>query len=984
MSELATPLRTVLETTGYLRNGVPAAPSVGLAGSDNHLRLPSFVPDAWWRSGADTSPWNGTADLKVYFKFVEEPDAVPVAEWHREVWNQGFCPLLWLVSPQRIDLYNGFGRPLRREGAEENRLRPFRLVENELAKLDAFAGRLAMETGQFWHQAPEVNRQTSVDGQLLRDLDRLERTLVDHDGLGRDETQGLIGRSIFAQYLIDREIVDESSLRRICGHGDLPGILSDRDASERLFDWLSETFNGDLFPPSDAVPDDRYLARVRDFLSGADLATGQRSLFPYRFDVIPVELISAIYEQFVHSAAVDSPGRSGGDSTRGRDVHYTPLTAVAFVLDEICEGLTGHESVLDLTCGSGVFLVEALRRLVHLKSGGDAPTRAAIRETLYGQIRGVDISPEAARIAAFSLYLAALELDPDPHRLDGLRFDPLVDRTILVSDAFDVDFGTRKFDLIVGNPPWSYRGRAGTGARRARSPNARRSPRGESLDFVERTTQFAHERTRFGVILSATPFFSRSAMGLAAAQGLVESLGPVTLVNLADLSNWLFPRANMPAMVLLARHGDHRADRMTLVQARWSPAGERSHAIEIAPCDVTTLPLASWRRNSGLFKAAFLGQRQDLLLLDDLWEKLEPLETRLGALGTELKTGVIFGNRGRDARVLKGLPFARTRDIAHYVVPTDLRAFDQDRAERPRERATYRAPLVLIKEFLLNGLPRPIVAVAERDTVYTDAHFGASFCAARPEVAYLVAGILGSALATWYFLMTGSAFGIWMRRLKRADIAALPTPVLDQSLASEAGKRVVQLVRTLHGRVPEERDWKSLDDAVFHLYGLDEEDRLVVRDGLFQASWQWQDGRLKSVEPADAADLEAYARAFLATMDAWLNASNRRRMRAEIYLLPMAAPFRVIRFALEEAPGPSREVEVIEPEGGLSTVLAKIGERTGVRIADELIGLRDLRVHAEDEVSIIKPAARRNWLHVQAFEDADQVVQDSVDGVSPA
>ena len=77
-------------------------------------------------------------------------------------------------------------------------------------------------------------------------------------------------------------------------------------------------------------------------------------------------------------------------------------------------------------------------------------------------------------------------------------------------------------------------------------------------------------------------------------------------------------------------------------------------------------------------------------------------------------------------------------------------------------------------------------------------------------------------------------------------------------------------------------------------------------------------------------------------------------------------------------------MEVIEPEGGLSTVLAKIGERTGVRIADELIGLRDLRVHAEDEVSIIKPAARRNWLRVQAFEDADQVVQDSVDGVSPA
>ena len=983
MSDLAAPLRTVLEATGYLRNGEPAAPSVGIAGTDNHLRLPSFAPDAWWRSGSDSNPWTGNADLKVYFKFVDEPDAVPVAEWHREVWNQGFCPLLWLVSPQRTDLYNGFGRPA---DAGEKRLRPFRHVDAELAKLDTFAGRLAMETGQFWRQAPEVNRKTSVDRQLLRDLDHLERKLV--DDLGRDETQGLIGRSIFAQYLIDREIVDESRLRRICGQTDLTGVLSDRHASERLFDWLRETFNGDLFPPSsEPVPDDRYLECVREFLSGTDMETGQRALFPYRFDIIPVELISAIYEQFVHSAALDSPGRSRGDSTRSEDVHYTPLTAVALVLDEICDGLTGHESVLDLTCGSGVFLVEALRRLVHLKSGGDAPTRAAIRDTLYGQIRGVDISPEAARIAAFSLYLAALELDPDPHRLNGLRFDPLVDHTILVGDAFDVDFGTRKFDLIVGNPPWSYRGRAGTRARDTRNPNAPRSPRGESLDFLARATQFAHERTRFGVVLSATPFFSRSATGLAAAQGLVESLGPVTLVNLAELSNWLFPRANMPAMVLLARHGDHQADRMTLVQARWSPAGERSHAIEIAPCDVTTLPLASWRRNPGLFKAAFLGQRQDLLLLDDLWEKLEPLDARLRALGTELKTGVIFGNRGGDARFLKGFPFAKGRDIAHYQVPTALQAFDWDHAERPRDRATYRAPLVLVKEFLLKGLeemPRPIVAVAERDTVYTDAHFGASFRAAQPDAAYLVAGILGSALATWYFLMTGSAFGTWMRRVKRADIAALPAPILDQSLVSEPGVRVVRIVRAFHGRPPEERDWKSLDDAVFDLYGLDDEDRLVVRDGLVQASWQWQEGRLKSVEPADVTDLEAYARAFLATMDAWLSASNRRRMRAEIYLLPKSASFRVIRFALEEAPGPSGEVQVIDPEGGLSTVLAQIGERTGVRITNELIGLRDLRVHAEDEVSIIKPAARRNWMRVQGFEDADQVVQDSVHGVSPA
>ena len=74
-----------------------------------------------------------------------------------------------------------------------------------------------------------------------------------------------------------------------------------------------------------------------------DPDTGQLSLFPYRFDVIPVELISSIYEGFVHSAATT---RRDGDETKSADdVHYTPLTAVSMVLDQVFHGLTGDETV---------------------------------------------------------------------------------------------------------------------------------------------------------------------------------------------------------------------------------------------------------------------------------------------------------------------------------------------------------------------------------------------------------------------------------------------------------------------------------------------------------------------------------------------------------------------------------------------------------------------------------------------------------------
>ena len=990
---IAEPLGRALEATGYLADGASAAPSVTLAGSGARVRLPSFAPDAWWRSDADADRrGGGGTGLTVYFKYVDDPEDVPIADWQREVWNQGFAPLLWIVSPERVDLHNGFGAPRGPDEADANRLETFKLLDAELARLDTFAGRLAMETGRFWSGESRVSRETCVDRRLLRDLRNVERALVAAD-LQRGEAQALIGRCIFAKYLIDREIVTERRLRARCGHADLPDALGDPAAAGRLFAWLRKTFNGDMFASGDPVPAAGHLDTVARFLRGEDLETDQLHFFPYRFDVIPVELVSAIYEQFVHSSASES---AGANPARGEGVYYTPLAAVSLVLDEVFDGLTGTESVLDLACGSGVFLVEALRRLVSIKASAGTPSRRVIRETLYNQIYGVDVSKAAVRIAAFSLYLAALELDPDPQPPEALRFEPLQGRTLLAGNAWAIErtpagqaaltdgAGLRRFDVIVGNPPWSYGGKAATAARRATGPEARLPPRDQSLGFVARARDFAHDGTRFGMILSATPFFGRSATAAMAVSDVVDALAPVTLINLSDLSGWLFPRADMPAIVFLARHRRVRADRLTLVQARWSPAGERSHTIEIAPSDVTTLSIASWKRNAGLFKAAFLGRQPDLLLLDELWEKHKPLEDRLNELGVRLSAGLTVGNQSLSATFLKGLPFARKQDVRPFSLTVDeLPEFYWNKVERPRSRDIYRAPLLLVKKFLQQGSPRAVVTVAERDVVFPVSFYGASFAGAPSEATYLAAGILGSALASWFFLMTGSAFGLWVRLLMINDFATMPVPALDQSLESDFGRRIVRLVRSFHRQAPDAHGWSMLDDAVFDLYELDYADRIVVRDGLFRAGWQWKAGRKQSIEPAGADDLRNYADAFLSTMDAWLSASNRRRMRAEIYDVPPDAPHRVVRFVLENRPGPS-VVKVVPPDGPLRAVLERIGERTEVRVAEALVGLRELRVHARDEVSMVKPAALRHWLGVCGLEDADAVVRDGVRGGPPA
>jgi hypothetical protein len=979
-------LTQVLEATGYFPDGQPA-PGLRLGeDAQSFRRGRDFSPDALWRS---------PSSLTVYFKFeIAQPPEELVSKWRREIWNEGFAPLLWVISPDRIDLYNGFGAPLQDGDARKNLIRTFTNVEASLNEVDLLAGRLSLETGQFWQKITTVDRKTSVDHKLLSDLHFLERDLV-HVGLDRGAAQALIGRVIFTQYLIDRDIVSPRLLKTICGHSLLPRILRDGVATPQLFEWLSRTFNGDMFPPSSAqsTPESSSLNRVADFLEAVNPETGQTTFFPYRFDIIPVELISSIYEQFAHATPSSVDG--GTSEAEKNGVHYTRLSLVSLVLDESMDGMAGTETVLDLTCGSGVFLVEALRRLVSLRAGDGPPTRSLIRSILYGQIYGVDISDTAIRVAAFSLYLAALELDLDPQPPHSLKFQPLIGKTLIASDArsvensvagksvFTVLDGLKKFDLIVGNPPWGFKGRSGTEERRrVRVAGTPAQPRGEGLDFVLRAAEFSHEKTRFGVVLSAIPFFSRSGTGMAAALHVMKLLAPITLVNLSSLCSWLFATASMPAVILFARHRPQHEGQVTVVQVPWSASGSRTQTFEVSPSDINRLTLSEIVDRPIKLKAAAVGLRRDIALLDLLTSSFATLGEQLATLDTELQVGMIRGlpsNQTRDAREMKGLELLETGSIKPFQIPASLPTFTLSKAERPRSRNVYRAPILIVKETLSAG-PRPIVAVAERDLIYTNAFFGASFPQAHLSSAHLIAAILSSSFASWFFIMSASEFGIWKRRVLRQDVVLLPIPELGGAVKSDAGKMLLRISKRLQKHDMTAEDLTVLDQAVFDLYDLDSADRIVVEDGLRRASWQWQAGRENSVAYSEiSSDMVRYSTAFMSVIGGWLSARNTRKIRAEIFNLSANDPLRVVRFVIEDGRSPS-SFKIVQPEGELSEVLDRIGKRLHVKLATALTGARELRIHGPNEIIIIKPAASRYWMGICGLEDADAVVTESFEG----
>jgi hypothetical protein len=955
---LPEPLFEVLRATGYitLNGGVP---SDVILREDTRAR--PDVPDAIWRD---------RSGVQIHFKYT--PADVPpeiIREARRRAWNTSTAALLWHVSPLRVDVFNAYGRPLNADHEQAYLLRTFQSAADQFAELDEYAGRLAFETGRFWVSEGRVRRRDRVDSQLVRDLRALEQRLIE-TSLPRRHAQALIGRTLFLCYLRDRGIAT-ADVHPAFAPGSLVGHLQDKKLAYELFDWLRHTFNGDLFPIAKDEPswvNAAHTQLVAETLTGFDPVKGQGSLWPYRFDVVPVELISSIYEQFAHSAD-NAEARDGG-------VHYTPVSLVNLVLDEVLADLDPEARVLDITCGSGVFLVESLRRIVALRARKSPPTRELVREVLHRQICGVDSSEGAIRIAAFSLYLAALELDPEPRPPEALRFDPLIGRTLFIDNALEFHSAAAKtvlrsesFDVIVGNPPWTYSGKAHC----QRSERGRPLPaRSEDFAFVWRGMDLGRKNARVGVVMRATPFFSRAPASRRAVQALLESLAPVSIVDVSALRDSLFETSDWPAVVLLGRLPEHiDVSTIPVVKVPWTPSFEKTGAFEISAEDIRNVSMAALRSDFPALKATAFGTGRDRLLLNRLRDQAWTLGRLLESLGLKLAIGAqIHIGDGKESSFLIGMPLLDEGELNPVIDASALPLFDRPRCHRPRQPNIYQAPLVIIGEGLSKG--RLAVGISARDIVFTRSFYGISMRGPFAKYGNLVAGVLSSSLPTWHALLASSEFGVHKRRLLRQDVLNVPMPS-DRSLSSPEAARVSRAIELVQ-KDPSPTAYAQLDDAVFDLFSLSPAERIVVRDGARRAQREYVEGRAAAEALPTAADVRRYASAFLAATNPWLEVGGLSSFSAQIVRVPAVSALRVVRFIPD---GRAEVRETIAAES-LQNVLETIGERLHLSVTEHLTVARELRVYVDDEIFIVKPAAARYWAESTGLADADSCLGDSL------
>jgi len=965
-------------------------------------------------------------------------------------WCLGHPRLLFLASPGEITVYDLTQKP-----ADENKEEDWKELKSldVLKNLNEVSQRLQdyhrdnIETGRLFADKRFGDLKNRADNSLIRDLKTVRQELI-HAGLDGKNVRfahALIGRAIFIRYLEDRLILTEDYFRNIARKNaawtDLllnpkhrnrldfsrhntffPRVLADKGFTYELFRSLSVDFNGDMFPgveEEELVITQEHLTLIQDLLYG-DMGVQKKLFFySYRFDIVPLDLISSIYEEFYHT-----PGKSRkkADKKRQDGAYYTPPILVDFILSRVLttEVLDKSPRILDPACGSGIFLVEAFRRIVRYEwyKNNQAPTFEMLKRILKKQIAGIEVNEEAARITAFSLYLSMLHyLDPPAisrqlelgNKLPNLiACETLSDNhfhCILPGNAFDTEliesnprwselFGAGCANIVVGNPPWGSSGKDADDETKIRHKQmvdwceANNKPIGDketSQAFLWRSLDFLEKNGKAAILVSAGVLFKHNTTTQAFRNQWLNQVKLVEVFNFIHVRKFFFKGADSPFLSIRFEKSPQEDKSLHYWTVKQSKIIEKTQSILLSRYDMHIL-LADDLAASTIWKELWFGRKADTELLRFLGKN-----NRLLRFSNRDMCGrgyeVVSGNKSAEA--LK--PF-KSIDIESFSRYSPLKFSDPPlKVYRLGSISVYENMRLLIQRGIREqGIDKGRI-IARFETApfcFTNALHGVKLEPADVWRYKIALGTLWSSLARYYFFMTSSNWGLWHHEIHLDDeLLQLPV-VLDKS--NPVTDKIISIVDKLRNYQPSERDIfnpegvsvkelekkrfqleTELDEAIFELFGLNEEEKDLIRDfcevtlPFFYNPFE-STASMPAVNQNDYSWIEKYVHVFCKRWSLYLGKDE--EMRAEIHVGSHGNMVAVDFFPSDK--GDPWDLKPRNDKWGY--ILEQIGKNLPQPMGSSQIIMDGVaHVVSDNGIIIIKRNEKRFWTQSMAREDAD-------------
>tara|TARA_B100000609_G_scaffold199532_1_gene203840 strand:+ start:7350 stop:10334 length:2985 start_codon:yes stop_codon:yes gene_type:complete len=701
--------------------------------------------------------------------------------------------------------------------------------------------------------------------------------------ISTEDALSLVGRALFTRFLIDRKILKEEEWKSFCPYVTSPSELFNTCQSIASTNaWLDETFNGDFLPFQFDGSCDKELSTRLDARSLGALSNilyrapkGQLPLVDKKdkplgwdgldFGHIPVGVLSQVYEQ---QAQDWSP-----DTRRKKSIYYTPAPIAEFMVREVFLDLAEHEPekahkarVLDPAAGGGVFLICAFKELFSLRweTLQEIPSTDEIREILYNQLTGFDIERSALRLTALSLYLTAIELDPNPYPLKKLRFRPLKDTVLLhVGDGTNAKLGSlgpnvpddynNQYDVVISNPPWTALTLSKQEQKTLKDElqpaiqsefgikNPTISPRQPEVAFMWRALEWCHPGGRIAFALNAGLLFKQSNVATNARSQLLQAFQWTGVLNGAELRrDDVWPKVEAPFALIFGVNTKPEEDHQFYFYSPHTDKSSKQGRMRIDAESAHPIYASDLRQNPWLLKALFRGSRLDVVLLEKILDAGPPLESYWGKEELYFAENQVATNSGeRDASFLyrlpyffHGLPYLTIYEDIDFTIDVEkLPIFEEGRKLRwPRRPEMYKAPLLLIETRALPRSPKVYDDIAHFDISFPRPFYGLN--AHDHENADTLFRytqlLLSNSLFRWFCLLSSGSYGVEREAILLDDVKNFPIPRWE-SLSEELQEQT----RNLSERYNETGEFdESCVLWLRKVYGLTEWDWQVITDTL--------------------------------------------------------------------------------------------------------------------------------------------------------
>jgi len=744
----------------------------------------------------------------------------------KQCWNFSEAPIIIIENEIDFDIYNGFDYIL------ENGFSLKEISEkDDLNYISIISGKYFKESKLFDKKDKKVDRKLLENIKYAREK-LLSINLKNHINIAN----ALLGRIILVKYLIDRKI----SLRFEEKHqpltnNDLKDILTSKERTYNLFKYLKFKFNGDWFPIEDKEENlvtKEHLNILKRLISSVDLKMNQGSLFDiYDFSIIPIEFISNVYESFI-----------GEEYQKKSGSYYTPTFLVDYILkytvDEyfIKNPQEYNCKVLDPACGSGIFLVETLRKLIkqYEKVTKKSITSEQIVKLVKENIYGIDYNLNALQISVFSLYLTMLDYQ-NPSDIEKFIFPCLLksdknrNPNFFENDFFDTNaeynqiLKHKKIDFIIGNPPYGKSTIAKNSFAEKYIKLNKISIANKDIvqPFMVRVKDLVAQNTKISFIVTSKVLYNLQSKEFR-TKHFFNKFKINHVLELSSVRKEVFENANVPVSILfyeLSNEEEILKNSINYISIKPNPYFEKLKLLLISKSDFKKVLQSKLLEYDYLWRVLVYGSYLDFNFIKRL-KSYPPISNCI-----ESKQGVIVGNKKESVKEYLNLPYIQTKNFKPFYIEKSNLLWEKEFLERKRTIDIFKAPSLLISKGSSLNLDIKF-GMLQEDSIFADSITSVKH--KNQDDLYGIMGILSSSFFKYFIINTGSSIGVEREQIHNPEKFSLP--YISDSKVIQSAKDIETYSKDDFAQYDKEFDdlKKKLNKNVLKAFNLTKQEYILV------------------------------------------------------------------------------------------------------------------------------------------------------------